>query len=126
MYYKLFVRWQNLRSIFKLVAVLMLIAVTSCKQEVTYQKPNPAAVQLNGQAMDLIRFNENPDSAAKALALLDKATTIDSKYFLAYFNKLMFLSPFKKIDEEIRINNKLITLRPDLLDLYLYGGLWYE
>jgi hypothetical protein len=42
--------------------------------------------------MKMVPFINNRDSAIKALALLDRATSIDTNYFLGYSNKIMFLS----------------------------------
>jgi tetratricopeptide (TPR) repeat protein len=90
------------------------------------RKPDITAVKLNDQAMLLVSFIENPDSARKAIQLLDSATKIDSSYFLAYYNKLMFFSQLNLNDEGLRTLNKLIVLRPYAHDLYMMCGLWYE
>ena len=76
--------------------------------------------------MTLVLFIDNPDSSKKAISLLDKATLIDSNYFLGYANKLMFYSQLKQFDKLIWTNNKLIQLRPSAQDLYLRGGIFYE
>lgn len=104
----------------------MLIALSSCAQKQLKYKPDPVAVQLNNQAMKLINYSENIDSANKALSLLDQATSIDSNNFIAYFNKLMFYFPMKRYDKLISINNKLLQLRPNAHDLYMTGGIFYE
>jgi len=76
--------------------------------------------------MTLVAYIENSDSSKKALSLLDKATTIDSTYFLGYSNKLMFYYQLKQFDKAISTNNKLIQLRPNAHDLYMAGGIFYE
>lgn len=113
-------------TILKLITTFLLIALYSCGQNPTKHKVDPAAVQLNNRAMTLVLFIDNPDSSKKAISLLDKATLIDSNYFLCYANKLMFYYQLKQYDKLIWTNNKLIQLRPSAQDLYLRGGIFYE
>ena len=110
----------------KFITAFLLIAIYSCGQKPAKHKVDPAAVQLNNQAMTLVRFINNADSSKKAISLLDKATLIDSNYFLGYSNKQMFYYQLKQFDKLIWTNNKLIRLRPTAHDLYLRGGLFYE
>jgi tetratricopeptide (TPR) repeat protein len=104
----------------------LLIGLCSCGQNSTIHKVDPAAVELNNNAMTLVRFINNPDSSAKAISLLDKATSIDSNYFLGYYNKLMFFNQLKQFDKVIMTVNKLVSLKPSAHDLYMTGGLFYE
>jgi len=110
----------------KFITAFLLSTLYSCGQKPAKYKPDPVAVQLNNQAMTLVAYIENPDSSRKAISLLDKATTIDSNYFLGYSNKLMFFYQLKQFDKAILTNNKLIQLRPDAHDLYMTGGMLYE
>jgi tetratricopeptide (TPR) repeat protein len=112
--------------IIKFITLFLLIALFSCEQNPPKHKVDPAAVQLNNQAMTLVPFIDNPDSSKKAISLLDKATLLDSNYFLGYSNKLMFYYQLKQFGKLISTNNKLIQLRPSAYDLYLRGGLFYE
>lgn len=73
--------------------------------------------------MTLVPYIDNPDSSNKAIYLLDKATEIDSSYFLGYSNKLMFYYQLKRFDKALLTNNKLIQLRPNAHDLYLRSGM---
>jgi tetratricopeptide (TPR) repeat protein len=113
-------------TIIKFITAFLLIALCSCGQNSPKHKVDPAAVQLNNQAMTLVPFIDNPDSSKKAISLLDKATLLDSNYFLGYSNKLMFYYQLKQLGKLISTNNKLIQLRPSAHDLYLRGGLFYE
>jgi tetratricopeptide (TPR) repeat protein len=110
----------------KFITAFLLIALYSCGQIPEKYEPDPAAVQLNNKAMKLVRYIDNADSSKKAISLLDKATAIDSSYFLGHFNKLMFLLKLKQFDKLVLTNNKLIQLRPNAHDLYLSGGTFYE
>ena len=110
----------------KFITAFLLVALYSCGQKPVKHKVDPAAVQLNNQAMTMVRHIDNPDSSKKAISLLDQATKIDSNYFLGYSNKLMFFFQLKQFDKLIQTNNKLILLRPSAHDLYLTGGMFYE
>lgn len=87
------------------------------------QKVDSAAIELNKQAMTLVPYLDNSDSSQKAISLLDKATAIDTNYFLGYENKLMFYCQLHQFDKALLTNNKLIQLRPDANDLYLRSGI---
>lgn len=104
----------------------LLITINSFGQKPEHYKPDPTAVQFNNQAMTLVAYLENADSSLKAISLLDKATTIDSNYFLGYYNKLIFYYQLKQFDKAILTNNKLLQLRPNAYDLYMTGGMLYE
>lgn len=110
----------------KFVSILFLIALNSCGQKSAKRKVDPAAIQLNNQAMTLVPYIDNVDSSKKAISLLDKATEIDSNYFLGYSNKLMFYYQLKQYDKALWTNNKLIQLRPNAHDLYMRSGMLYE
>jgi tetratricopeptide (TPR) repeat protein len=110
----------------KFITAFLLTGLCSCGQNSAKHKTDPAAVELNNKAMTLVQFIDNPDSSTKAISLLDKATLIDSDYFLGYYNKLMFYNQLKQFDKAIVTVNKLIQLRPSAHDLYLTGGLLHE
>ena len=54
--------------------------------------------------MTLVKFINNEDSSKKAISLLDKATAIDSNYFLGYYNKLMFLDQLNLFEDYAFLN----------------------
>lgn len=110
----------------KFLTTFLLIGLCSCGQKSAKHKVDHAAVELNNKAMTFVPFIDNADSAKKAISLLDKATTIDSNYFLGHFNKLMFFNQLKQFDKAVLTVNKLIKLRPAAHDLYLTGGILYE
>ena len=110
----------------KFIHAFLMFVICSCKQNTGKQIVESEAVQLNNQAIKLVAFMNNPDSSGKAISLLDKATTIDSNYFLGHYNKLMFYNQLKQFDKAILTVNKLIQLRPSAHDLYMTCGLLYE
>jgi len=109
----------------KLLIAFFILGLSSCGQSSSKLKVAPAAIELNKQAMTLVSFIDNPDSSQKAINLLDKATTIDTNYFLGYANKLMFYYQLHQFDKALLTNNKLIQLRPTAHDLYLRSGMLY-
>ena len=113
-------------TLYKIILLFILIGLYSCGQNDTKHKVDPTAVRLNNNAMTLVKFIDNKDSSKKAITLLDKATAIDSNYFLGYYNKLMFLDQLKQHDKSVLTVNKLIQLRPYAHDLYLTAGIIYE
>jgi len=110
----------------KFITAFLLIGFSSCSQNSVNHKVDPAAVELNNKAMKLVQFTDNPDSLRKAISLLDRATSIDSNYFLGHYNKLTFYNQLREFDKAIATINKLIQLKPSAHDLYLTGGLLCE
>ena len=110
----------------KFIAPFLLITLYACGQQPAMHKVDSAAVQFNNQAMALVPFIDNADSSKKAISLLDKATEIDSGYFLGYSNKLMFYYQLEQFEKALLTNNKLIQLRPNAYDLYLKSGMLYS
>jgi len=107
--------------------IFFAIIISSCSQsqEVKKHKINPEAIGLNNQAIALLT-SMNVDSTKKAITLLDAATNIDSNYFLAYYNKMLFLNELKLYGRSIQTMQNLIRIKPQSHDLYLQGGLLYE
>jgi tetratricopeptide (TPR) repeat protein len=110
----------------KIILVFLLIVLYSCGQNSAEYKVNKNAVNLNKNAMELVKYISNTDSAQKAINLLDSATGIDSNYYLGYFNKLMFLNNLKQYDKAISATKSLIKLRPNAHDLYILNGVFFE
>ncbi|MBS0645993.1 MAG: hypothetical protein JSR97_05330 [Verrucomicrobia bacterium] len=110
----------------KLIAIVLLIGLYSCGERQTENRNHMAAIELNNDAMRMVRFLDNRDSAQKGISLLDRATSLDSNYFLGYYNKLIFYNQLREYDNAIITVNKLIRLKPNAHDLYLTGGLLRE
>ena len=85
--------------------------LTLCGQNSAKIKNDPAAIELNNEAMFLVPFIENPDSSKKAILLPDKAITIDSNYFPGNLNILRFLNQIGQIDKAISTINNLVKTR---------------
>lgn len=110
----------------KSIIAVLFIVLYSCGEKAGKNKVDSEAVDLNNRAMALLPSIHNPDSSKKAIALLDKATSVDSNYFLGHYNKLMFYAQLKEFNNAILTINQLIRLRPSAHDLYLTGGVLYE
>jgi tetratricopeptide (TPR) repeat protein len=108
----------------KFISIFIIIGFCSCGQN-RGNKPDPNAIRLNDSAVSLIKYI-NKDSTQKAISLLDKATLIDSNYFLGYYNKRIFQTGLKQYNDAIKTTIDLIRIKPFANELYMTGGLLYE
>jgi tetratricopeptide (TPR) repeat protein len=115
----------RLKNIIIITATMYLVVNFSCRQS-SKTKINPEAVKLCTEATRLSIFAKYPDSSKKALILLDKATEIDSNYYLGYFNKFLFLSNLKQFEKSVLAATNLIRLEPNAHDIYIIRGIFYE
>ena len=111
---------------FKRLLPFIFIVLQSCGQDLKKHKADPNVSRLAKKIIPLVSFLDNPDSCRKALLFLDSATSIDSKCFSCFENKIMFLASLKKYDRAIFTNDTLIAMRPNAHDLYLKGGILCE
>lgn len=108
----------------KIILIFTLFSLSASAQKEIQNKVDPAAVRLNNMAMEL--NIQNSDSASKAIIFLDSATAIDSNYYLAYYNKLIFLNQLKQYSKAIIAINNLIRMQPNANVFYFNGGIIYE
>jgi tetratricopeptide (TPR) repeat protein len=106
--------------------IFLFVGLYSCGQKTTKHKVDKVCVELNNSAMAMVQYLKNTDSSQKAIRLLDSATTLDTNYYLGYFNKLMFLNSLRQHKKAILTTQNLIRLRPDAHDLYIIGGIFCE
>jgi tetratricopeptide (TPR) repeat protein len=111
----------------KLLTALLLAGLTVSAQQSakTRHVIDPKAIQLNDSAIDYIKYG-NPDSAQKALSFLNRATEIDTNYYLAYYHKLGVQTFLKQYAGAVITVRQLIRLRPHYPDLLLNAGYLYE
>lgn len=88
------------------IFIFIYFSLTACGHKSDRHTPNPDAARLNDSAIRLTNYIGNRDSAEKAMKLLDKATEIDSNYFLGYYNKLFFLDQLKQYPKEMNIRHR--------------------
>ncbi len=110
---------------YTLVFILMLLALYSFGQKPTKHIVDPKAIKLNNEATKLLGYNNN-DSTLKGVYLLDKATEIDSNYYLAYSNKLTCLTQLRQYDKAIATAKRLIRFKPLAPDIYMMCGEIYD
>ena len=110
----------------RFIIIFLLFLNSSCAQQVN--KPvhtvDPAAKKLKDSAVFIAMHSYE---YAKAVALLDNATQIDSDYFGAYTNKMSFqvmVKPFNA-DKMIEILKSLNRLRPLDPQYYMNIGMLY-
>lgn len=90
-------------------------------------QPNPKAKEYNDQALEFLLSNDmNILRVDSAIALLDKATELDSLYFLAYSNKIHFLMTKRDFPRLLQTNAELIKLRPEQPSWLIQRGLILE
>jgi tetratricopeptide (TPR) repeat protein len=109
----------------KFTLILLLVGLFSYGQTGSKHTINPYAIKLNDSAARMT-FQMNDSGYQKAILLLDQATAIDSNYFLAYYNKLIFQSQLKQYDKALVTSKNLIRIRPMAPDLHLTSGELYE
>lgn len=109
----------------KFLVAFLLIAPCSCRSQIKKHKVDSAATALNDSAMALIVHN-TADSYRKAVILLDSATTIDSNFFLGYWNKVSCLTELKEFKKAIVSVKSMIRIRPKAPDLYESCGSLYD
>lgn len=81
------------------------------------------AMALNDQAMKLHIFGPNDSLLLdSAIYLLDKATNMDSNYFIAYSNKIMYLFMKGDWDRALETNRKIRDLQPGVPNWIMREG----
>jgi tetratricopeptide (TPR) repeat protein len=109
-----------------LLAIVIGVSCNSNQEDAKY-KPNPKAIELNKQGMLLYIDNKN-DSVLidSAISLLNKATKIDSNYYLGFLNKIPLLFQQKKFKELLLTTKKLQKLNPHNADHIMQEGLAFK
>ena len=110
----------------KLIFPFLIITLYSCGQRQDKHSINPESVRLNNKIIPLIAHIDNSDSCRMALLFLDSATVIDSNYFSAYNNKLMFLVGLKQYNKAIKTVDEFLRLRPNAHDLFMQKANLFE
>lgn len=87
---------------------------------------NPLAKKLNDSAMQKWMNLSDSSDYGIVIGLLDQATTIDSQFYIAYWNKLALLNTIGKYNEAIHVTRDLLRLQPNTADVYTIIGTMYE
>lgn len=97
----------------------ILILFISCQSDKKYV---PEAVELNKIGEELIKFNRY-DSA---LFVLDKATKIDSSYYVAYGNKVLIYCELGNYKKALFEAEKQVKAKPDLAEGWMFAGMLHD
>ena len=97
----------------------------ACGESNETPKVNEEAMLYCDSAM-VLSSAEGVTGYQNAIILLDKATSIDSNYYLAYWNKLRLLSELKQYDKALVAAKHLIRANPTNPDIYVTIGTLYE
>ena len=116
--------WHMMMTL-KFTLILLLLGLFSWGQTGSKPTINPYAKKLTDSAARMT-FQMTDSGYRKAILLLDQATAIDSSFFLAYYNKLVFQSQLQQYNKALVTCKNLIRIRPMAPDLYLTCGGLYE
>jgi len=107
--------------------IFTFIILSSCGQVSTDKKTtiDAEARALNDSAVAL-HMTFDKENTMKAINLLDKATEIDSDYFLAHWNKYVFLNELNMNGKAFETLKTLELLRPENPELIMASGAFYE
>ena len=111
------------------IALKISIAIcllSACKSNIKKHLPPPVSLKYYSQALGLMKFVKEKDSCRKAIQLLDKATSSDSNFFNAHYNKLPFLNELKDYKKCIAVINSLNRIKPNANDIYLLSGVFLD
>ena len=104
-----------------LIFILTLFLAFSCRER--KEKFNQEAIELNNRA---VKFMANVEYDS-ALILLDKATKLDSNYYLAYANKVTTYLEIRNFNKALEELEKELKIKPKLAEGWsLAGILYYE
>src|SRR6476469_10445863 len=103
---------------------LLTLSLSACGQQTDSKRSiiDPQARKLNDSAT---MFAMKQQDYAKAIALLDQATQIDSNFLTSYANKLSFQLQIKQFDKALMTAYNLKRIKPNAPDYYVTIGMLY-
>ncbi|MDP9080920.1 MAG: hypothetical protein M3O71_26165 [Bacteroidota bacterium] len=110
-----------------ILALLPLTYYFSCAQP--KHQVNSLARKLNDSAMNIYRMSSkllDTGVLKHAVNLLNKATGIDSDYFTAYRNKLLFQIQLRNDEAALKTGKELLRLKPDDIEVIVITGQCYD
>jgi len=115
----------------RILILLIAACLFSCKQKGTAQstihkKYNPEAVKLSNSALKMAQSSygaDRPQALTNAIALFNKALSIDSNYYWACYNKLAFQLELKQYQDALVTDKQLVRISPYKADSYSNEGL---
>jgi len=114
----------------RILILLIAACLFSCKQKGTAQstihkKYNPEAVKLSNSALKMAQSSygaDRPQALTNAIALFNKALSIDSNYYWACYNKLAFQLELKQYQDALVTDKQLVRISPYKLGDTLSGN----
>jgi len=100
-----------------LIYTCLIATYSSCQEKKAVY--NTEAIQFNDKAVEFIK-TQNFDSA---LIYLNKATEIDTTYYVAYGNKCSVYCSLKDFRKALAETQKEITVKPDLAEAWTFAGM---
>lgn len=125
-------RDQYLKLKIRLAFVFLISLLVACgeRNDVALENVSPEAKRLNDSAVVLFQstqnFKNDSLSCAKAIALLDQAVAIDSNYYIAYCNKIMFEWQNKQFDKALKTSKEISRLSPYFPEYFDRTGILCE
>lgn len=114
-----------MKQIVYLLTVLTFIACGQAEKQKDESQFDARAIELNDKGTELV-MTFDKDSIEKAIELFDQATKIDSNYYLAYWNKCVYLNKLGRRNEALKTLQKLEELKPTNPDLKVTAGIVLE
>jgi len=112
---------------YRLLILLFAGCLFGCKSKAQKIAIKPEAIKLNKIAMDtLIKGADRVKALAAAVTLLNKATEIDSNYFIGYSNKFSYQTELKEYDKALITGKRMMKLRPNNVTIKMQVGIVYE
>jgi tetratricopeptide (TPR) repeat protein len=109
-----------------LIKLVMLLSVAnSCSNNKNTSSIPQECINLNDSAINLVYKSSNftmNQRLTDAIALLDKATKIDSADYVAYYNKRTYQLKLKQYNDALLTSKQMIKLSPNNGDNYFYVG----
>jgi tetratricopeptide (TPR) repeat protein len=112
----------NLLFLFVIFLFSILVACGQQNNDTKKHIVDIKARQLNDSALALWRHSLDSLDKVKAIALLDKATVIDSNFHAAYSNKFYIQMEIKQYDNALITSKQMIRLKPHFAEGYKRAG----
>ena len=110
---------------FPVIVMVCWLTISACAQKKIKHETDPKAKVFVSKAIMLLQYVDIPDSAKKAIGLLDTAISIDNKCLSCYDMKTIYHGRLKQYDQAIQSGDKIIELNPDNITPYSNNGQLY-
>jgi tetratricopeptide (TPR) repeat protein len=113
---------------------LTVVCILGCKQKAAqtaqiHRTYKPEAVKLNDSAVKVaseVTQTPRPQVLTTAISLLNQATSIDTSYYTAYWNKRAYQIEARQYTDALATGRQMIKLSPNNADDYTCQGMISE